>query len=69
MNLNMIQGERKCPKCDKPMKPIRCEYNKKRGFYYCAEYNCEICGCVATVNDYGGVDYYNKDGEKIIGCE
>ena len=34
-------------------------YLKKRVFYYCAEYNCEICGSAATVNDYGGVDYYD----------
>lgn len=60
----------KCPKCKKVMKPIRRAYSEKRIFYYWAEYNCSTCGCAATVNDdYGGVDYYEKNGNKIIGCE
>lgn len=46
------------------MKPIRREYSKKYGFYYDAEYNCDDCGCAAIINDYGGVDYYDKEGKK-----
>ena len=59
----------KCPKCHKEMDPIREVYSQKHNFYYCAEYNCPTCGCAATVNEYGGVDYYDKEGKKIIGCE
>ena len=59
----------KCPKCNDSMKPISREYSQKYGFYYDAEYNCDDCGCAATINDYGGVDYYDKEGKKIIGCE